>query len=170
MIMSLHEIWTSYSPILGFSHSLFSTTVLFKNRSHVPLFPFPIEVASLLPRRPTSATSARGGAPPRGVVAARGLNARPQAAQVGGGHLLGPLVEPFYQLFWGRVPLLKDYRKKGTLILTSLLEDLVWVPWSFEGPEVGLGGSQKETTYLRCGWKGKLEGNHSIAIEYPPPG
>ena len=25
----LHEIWTSYSPILGFSHSFFSTIVLF---------------------------------------------------------------------------------------------------------------------------------------------
>ena len=40
-------------------------------------------------------------------------------------HKLGPPVVPFYQLFWGRVPLLKwTTEKKGTLILTSLLEDL----------------------------------------------
>ena len=33
---------------------------------------------------------------------------------------------PFTNSFGGRVPLLKiDYGKKGTLILTSLLEDLV---------------------------------------------
>ena len=31
---------------------------------------------------------------------------------------------PIDQLSWGRVPLL-DYRKKGTVIPTSLLEDLV---------------------------------------------
>ena len=40
---------------------------------------------------------------------------------------LGPPVVPFYQLFWGRFgsPTKIDYRKKGTLILTSLLVDLV---------------------------------------------
>ena len=38
---------------------------------------------------------------------------------------LGPPVVPFYQLFWGRVPPLEQTtEKKGTLILTSLLEDL----------------------------------------------
>ena len=43
---------------------------------------------------------------------------------------------PFYQLFWGRVPLLKiDYKRKVTLILTSLLEDLVKDP--------GRGGGQQ---------------------------
>ena len=32
---------------------------------------------------------------------------------------------PFPTLFWGRVPARIDHSKKGTLILTSLLEDLV---------------------------------------------
>ena len=41
-------------------------------------------------------------------------------------HFLGPPVVPFYP-FWGRVPLLKQTtEKKGTLILTSLLEDLAF--------------------------------------------
>ena len=39
---------------------------------------------------------------------------------------LGPPVVRFYPFLVGRVPLLKfDYRKKGTVILTSPLEDLV---------------------------------------------
>ena len=40
---------------------------------------------------------------------------------------LGPPVVPFYRFFFGgRVPLLKSTTgKKGTLVLTSLLEDLV---------------------------------------------
>ena len=60
-----------------------------------------------------------------------------QLATVGGGvlRLLGILEPPgscpYHPclFFGGRVPLRKqiDYRKKGTLILTSLLEDLVYV-------------------------------------------
>ena len=38
--------------------------------------------------------------------------------------LLGPPVVPFYPFFGGRGPTKIDYRKKGTLILASLLEDL----------------------------------------------
>ena len=38
---------------------------------------------------------------------------------------LGPPEVPFYQHFWGRVPLRKETTaKRGTLILTSVLEDL----------------------------------------------
>ena len=41
-------------------------------------------------------------------------------------HVLGPPVVPFNQLFLGRVPLLKlTTEQDGTLILTSLLADLV---------------------------------------------
>ena len=38
---------------------------------------------------------------------------------------LGPPIVPFSPLFWGAgFPTKIDYRKKGSLILTSLLEDL----------------------------------------------
>ena len=40
--------------------------------------------------------------------------------------LLGPPVVPFYPFLGEGSPTKIDYRKKGTLILTSLLEDLVW--------------------------------------------
>ena len=40
---------------------------------------------------------------------------------------LGPPVVPFYPCLGGRSPTKIDYRKKGTLISTSLLEDLVVV-------------------------------------------
>ena len=41
------------------------------------------------------------------------------------GSWLGPPVVPFYP-FWGEgSPIKVDYRQKGTLILTSLLEDLI---------------------------------------------
>ena len=40
--------------------------------------------------------------------------------------ILGPPVVPFYSFFWGGgFPTKINYRKKGTLILTSLLEDYV---------------------------------------------
>ena len=54
-------------------------------------------------------------------------NGRSEATQTGLGLMvLGPPVVTFYQLFWGRVPLLKSTTesKSDTLILTSLLEDL----------------------------------------------
>ena len=40
---------------------------------------------------------------------------------------IGPPVVPFYRFFfgWEGSPTKVDYRKKGTLIKTSLLEDLV---------------------------------------------
>ena len=47
-------------------------------------------------------------------------------------HSLDPPVVPFYPLFFWEGSALKiDYRKKGTLILTSLLEDLVVLAWPF---------------------------------------
>ena len=49
-----------------------------------------------------------------------------EATGVGAQRLwLGPPVAPFYPSFWGGSPAKLDYRKKGTLILSSLLEDLV---------------------------------------------
>ena len=55
-------------------------------------------------------------------------------------------------LFWGRVPLLKiDYRKKGTLILTSLLEDpeqLHTFPYDGRVPHAQACASAR----LRVGW------------------
>ena len=41
------------------------------------------------------------------------------------GHQLGPPVVPFYPFLREGSPTKIDYRKKGTLMLTSLLEDLV---------------------------------------------
>ena len=41
---------------------------------------------------------------------------------------LGPPAVPFFLFFWGSGSFAKvDYRKKGPLILTSLLEDLVMI-------------------------------------------
>ena len=42
--------------------------------------------------------------------------------------LLGPPVVPFYPFLVEGSLTKKDYRKKGTLILTSLLEDLARLP------------------------------------------
>ena len=51
--------------------------------------------------------------------------ARPQGSAIAGTGLLGPPVVPFYRFFfWEKFPAKTDYRKKGTLILTCLLEDL----------------------------------------------
>ena len=49
--------------------------------------------------------------------------------------LLGPPVVPLYPFLGEGSPTKRDYRKKGTLILTSLLEDLVWVGGNTEHPE-----------------------------------
>ena len=49
-----------------------------------------------------------------------------------------------FTLFWGRVPLLKYYRRKGTLILTSLLEDLVCEEFMTCPTIWTFGGSTKE--------------------------
>ena len=43
--------------------------------------------------------------------------------------LLGPPVVPFYPFLGEGYPTKIDYGKKGTLILTSLLEDLVYEHW-----------------------------------------
>ena len=59
----------------------------------------------------------------------RGLRASQHAGPLGIRWLLWlgpPAIGALYPFLWGRVPLL-DYSKKGTLILTSLLEDLVWI-------------------------------------------
>ena len=50
---------------------------------------------------------------------------RAQSPQVGAVLLLGPPVVPCYPFLGEGSPTKIDYRKKGTLILTSLLEDLV---------------------------------------------
>ena len=42
----------------------------------------------------------------------------------GGEGILGPPVVPFYPFLGGGSPTQIDYRKKGTFIVTSLLEDL----------------------------------------------
>ena len=45
--------------------------------------------------------------------------------------LLSPPVVPLYPFFGGGFPVKVDYRKKGSLILTSLLEDLDCTCWVF---------------------------------------
>ena len=50
------------------------------------------------------------------------------AKRYGGSNKLGPPVVPFHLFFWEGSHTKIGYSKKGTLIVTSLLEDLVNVP------------------------------------------
>ena len=59
---------------------------------------------------------------------ARGRGGKSDPSNLVGGHILGPPVVPFYPFLGEGSPAKIDYRKKGTLILTSLLEDLVYPP------------------------------------------
>ena len=58
-----------------------------------------------------------------------------------------------------------DYRKRGTLILTSLLEDLVvvvlWETWHFSGKQ---SMNSRETKHVWLVFEGKPAGRHVINL------
>ena len=78
-------------------------------------------------------------------------------------YILGPPVVPFYIFLWGKVsPTKIDYRKKGTVIVSSLLEDLdIYIYIYMHSRSTGLAPAFQEPVVQR---------HHPVKVPRTPSG